>query len=239
MDDRQLDLFNDFEEARVFTCVAGAFVGKFTANRDNEEPIVRLSDYYRDIASARAALVSGVWAVPRPDETENGGDALRDRFHRALLIRGNGNRCRSATSEEVIDAALSELQKRFSKGQPLSSPQDAERFLQLKLGRLEHEVFAILWLDNRHRLLAFEEMFRGTIDGASVHPREVVKSALRHNSAACIFAHNHPSGDATPSQADRNITERLKTALSLIDVRTLDHVIVAENAYSFAEHGLI
>ena len=100
-------------------------------------------------------------------------------------------------------------------------------------------MFAVLWLDNRHRVLAFEELFRGTIDGASVHPREVVKAALRHNAAACIFAHNHPSGDPTPSPADKRITQRLKEALGLVEVRALDHVVVAETTCSFAELGLM
>ncbi len=94
-------------------------------------------------------------------------------------------------------------------------------------------------MDNRHRVIEFEELFRGTIDGARVHPREVVKSVLKHNAAACIFAHNHPSGDATPSQADQQITQRLKEVLGVIDVRTLDHVVVSENTCSFAELGLL
>ncbi len=131
------------------------------------------------------------------------------------------------------------MRQRFAGGKQLTNPADTGRFLQLRLCHLEHEVFAVLWLDNRHRVLNFEELFRGTIDGASVHPREVVKSALKHNAAACIFAHNHPSGDATPSRADQQITQRLKEALNLVDVRTLDHVIVAEQTCSFAERGLL
>jgi len=107
------------------------------------------------------------------------------------------------------------------------------------LEHLEHEVFTVLWLDNRNRVLAFEELFRGTIDGASVHPPEVVKSALIHNAAACIIAHNHPSGVSTPSQADRTVTDKLKEALSLIDVRVLDHIIVGDECTSFAEQGLL
>ena len=97
----------------------------------------------------------------------------------------------------------------------------------------------MIWLDNRHRVLAFEELFRGTIDGASVHPREVVRAAIRHNAAACIFAHNHPSGVAEPSQSDRRVTQRLKDALTLVKVRTPDHVIAGETACSFAERGLL
>jgi DNA repair protein RadC len=94
-------------------------------------------------------------------------------------------------------------------------------------------------LDNQHRVIACDELFRGTIDGASVYPREVVKAALQYNAAALIMAHNHPSGISDPSQADRVITEKLKEALALIDVRVLDHFIVGENVYSFAEHGLL
>ena len=135
---------------------------------------------------------------------------LQEQFRQALLIRDTDDHYRRASTEEIIDAALAELKRRFARGQALTSPVDTKRFLQLKLGHLEHEVFAVLWLDNRHRVLAFEELFRGTIDGASVHPREVVKSALKHNAAACIFAHNHPSGIAEPSQADQRITGRLK-----------------------------
>jgi DNA repair protein RadC len=104
-----------------------------------------------------------------------------------------------------------------------------------------HEVFACLLLDNRHRVIAFRELFRGTIDGASVYPREVIKTALANNAAAVIFAHNHPSGLSEPSEADRLITLRLKQALDLIDIRVLDHFIVGDgdNAYSFAENGLL
>jgi len=103
-----------------------------------------------------------------------------------------------------------------------------------------YEVFAVLFLDNRHRVLAFEELFRGTIDGASVHPREVVRRALHYNAAALILAHNHPSGVSEPSSADRRITERLQAALALIDVRVLDHIVVGHGEFtSFAERGLL
>jgi DNA repair protein RadC len=113
-------------------------------------------------------------------------------------------------------------------------------YLLCRLRGYAHEVFACLFLDNQHRVIAFEELFRGTIDGASVYPREVVKKALAANSAAVIFAHNHPSGVAEPSEADKHITQRLRQALGLIDVRVLDHFIVGEGRpFSFAEHGLI
>lgn len=157
----------------------------------------------------------------------------------ALLVQEETDRYRLASGEEIISATMSEMQRRFRRGAAMISPNATRDYLQLKLARREHEVFTVLWLDNRHRVLRFEELFRGTIDGASVHPREVVKSALHENAAACIFAHNHPSGVAEPSQADRRITERLKDALALVDVRVLDHIIVAENTYSFAEMGLL
>ncbi|GIA88948.1 DNA repair protein RadC [Vibrio cholerae] len=96
-----------------------------------------------------------------------------------------------------------------------------------------------MFLDNQHRLIAFEELFFGTIDSASVYPREVLKAALKVNAAALIFAHNHPSGDATPSQADKQITQRLKEALALVDIRVLDHIVVGDSAISFAERGLL
>ncbi len=158
---------------------------------------------------------------------------------RSLMIKDEDGHYRHASSEEIIKAAVSEVKQRFSRGSEITSPEKTKEYLQLKIGHLEHEVFAVLWLDNRHRVIAFDELFRGTIDGASVHPREVVKTALKHNAAACIFAHNHPSGVTEPSQSDQNITQRLKEALSLVEVRILDHVIVAEETYSFAEHGLV
>ena len=122
----------------------------------------------------------------------------------------------------------------------ISNPGTVRKFLKLKLTEQEREVFAVLFLDNQHRLIEYEELFFGTIDGASVHPREVAKSALKHNAAAVIFAHNHPSGLAEPSQADQRITDRLKSALSLLDIRVLDHMIVGDAAvFSFAERGLL
>ena len=122
----------------------------------------------------------------------------------------------------------------------LTSPEATRDFLKLKLYGLPHEVFACLFLDNRHRVIRYEELFQGTIDGASVHPREVVRRALETNAAAVIFAHNHPSGVAEPSQADLRITQRLKDALALIEVRVLDHLIIGEGpGTSLAERGLL
>jgi DNA repair protein RadC len=122
----------------------------------------------------------------------------------------------------------------------LASPNETRSFLVAQLRDRPYELFCCLFLDNRHRLIAFEELFRGTIDGASVHPREVLRQALAHNAAAVILVHNHPSGVAEPSQADELITRRLREALALLDIRLLDHLIVAgPQAVSFAERGLI
>lgn len=122
----------------------------------------------------------------------------------------------------------------------LVSPRDSASFLKAQLAHKPYEVFACLFLDNRHRVLAFEELFRGTLDGASVHPREVVRASLKHNAAAVILAHNHPSGIAEPSAADRNITRQLRDALQLVGVRVLDHLVVgAGEPTSMAARGLI
>jgi DNA repair protein RadC len=122
----------------------------------------------------------------------------------------------------------------------MSSPRVVRDFLSIKLGSLEHETFCVLLLDARYRLIEYVELFRGTIDSASVHPREIVKLALAKNAAALLCAHDHPSGVAEPSQADEQITQRIKAALDLVQVRLLDHIIIAGGvAVSLAERGLI
>ena len=154
-----------------------------------------------------------------------------------LYIRHDNGRYRPATPDQVRETALA-----FTPivGETIRSPADTESFLKLKLGDLPHELFCVVFLDNRHRVLNFTELFRGTIDGTSVYPREVVKEALACNAAAVILAHNHPSGVAEPSQADERITKRLKSALELIDVRLLDHLIIGNNVCtSLASRGLL
>ena len=160
-------------------------------------------------------------------------------FSTTLQIQDANGEYRIATPEEILHAARTTLNRRFRRGKARTSPNDSKEYLQVQLGHLEHEVFAILWLDQRHRILEFETLFRGTIDGASVHPREVVKAALHHGAAACILAHDHPSGDSSPSEADKRITARLREALALVDVRVLDHIIVGETCTSMAELGLV
>ncbi len=147
---------------------------------------------------------------------------------------------RFAELRAAVEIARRQLTETLRSGPSLSSPRATRDFLVARLRDLEHEVFCCLYLDNRHRLIHFEELFRGTIDGASVHPREVVKQALQWNSAAVIVAHNHPSGIAEPSQADELITQRVKQALALVDIRLLDHIIVGDGtSVSLAERGLV
>jgi DNA repair protein RadC len=122
----------------------------------------------------------------------------------------------------------------------MDSPDDVKAFLRLKLAGLDHEVFGVMFLDAQHRVIVFEEMFRGTLTQTSVYPREIVKAALMHNAAAVILAHNHPSGSVEPSRADELLTTTLKAALALVDCRVLDHIIVASGGTcSMAERGLL
>ncbi|MGH8253774.1 MAG: RadC family protein [Steroidobacteraceae bacterium] len=150
---------------------------------------------------------------------------------------GEAGYCRMQAALELARRHYAEAMR---SGPLLDSPAATHRFLISRLRDQPHELFCCLHLDNRHRLIAFDELFRGTIDGASVHPREVVKQALRRNAAAVILAHNHPSGIAEPSQADELITARLREALALVDIRVLDHCIVGDNGcLSFCERGLL
>jgi DNA repair protein RadC len=139
-----------------------------------------------------------------------------------------------------IEIARRHLKEPLRTTSALTAPDPTRRFLLAQLRDRPYEVFCCLFLDNRHRLLAFEEIFRGTIDGASVHPREVVRQTLLHNAASVIVAHNHPSGSIEPSEADEGVTRRLRQALALVDVRLLDHLIVGDGkCFSFSEHGLL
>jgi DNA repair protein RadC len=136
--------------------------------------------------------------------------------------------------------AQSYFEETLPAGESIRSPADTEQFLMARLRHLPHELFCCLYLDNRHRVLQFDELFRGTIDGTSVYPREVVKQALAVNAAAVILAHNHPSGVAEPSQADERITQRLKAALDLVDIRLLDHLVIGDGAIiSLANRGMV
>jgi len=161
-------------------------------------------------------------------------DADRHRFCQAPGL----GLAKFALLQAVLEMSRRHLGESLRRGDALTSTDATREFLKLHLRGRCHEVFACLFLDNRHRVIAFEELFQGTIDGASVHPRVVVKETLRHNAAAVILAHNHPSGVAEPSQADIRITQRLRDALELIEVRILDHLVIGDGKIvSLAELG--
>jgi DNA repair protein RadC len=144
------------------------------------------------------------------------------------------------THDQVIERALRILDSRVRDGDALSSPLAVRQYLRIALSGKEHEVFVAIFLDAQNRVLSVDEMFRGTLTQTSVFPREIVKVALRHNAAAVIFAHNHPSGVAEPSRADEALTQTLKHTLALVDVKVLDHFVVgAASVMSFAERGLL
>lgn len=153
-------------------------------------------------------------------------------------VRGLGE-AKYVQLQAVLEIARRHLAEALSGREVLKDPAAVRRLLQARLRDREHETFAALFLDNQHRVIAFDELSQGTIDGASVYPREVIKAALKHGAAAVIFAHNHPSGVAEPSAADRTLTERLKSALAQVDIRVLDHFVVGEQVVSFAERGWI
>ena len=158
----------------------------------------------------------------------------------ALLVRDLDGQYRPACAEEVLSQARRVLSQRVRRGATMSSPQAVKDHLRLAIGVLEHEVFCVLFLDAQHRIIELRQMFRGTVTQTSVYPREVVKEALSLNAAAVILAHNHPSGSAQPSRADEFLTQTLKAALALVDVRVLDHLIVGgAEVVSFAEQGLL
>jgi len=154
-------------------------------------------------------------------------------------VRGVGA-AKAAELKAVVELTRRALKEEITRDDALNSPQAVRDYLQLTLSSLPYEVFVALFLDSQNRLLAADELFRGTLAQTSVYPREVVKAALSRNAAAVIFAHNHPSGVAEPSRADELLTQSLKQALSLVDIRTLDHFIVAgQRVISLAERGLV
>ncbi|MGN2253388.1 DNA repair protein RadC [Frateuria sp. GZRe12] len=179
-------------------------------------------------------------ALGRELLTEAGGLA-------ALLGRADGpgpttglGPAKRARIVAALELARRSLGEQLQALPSLGSPRDSGDYLSARLRHLPYEVFGCLYLDNRHRVLAFEELFRGTVDGASVHPREVVRACLKHNACAVIFAHNHPSGVAEPSAADRAITRELREALQLVGVRVLDHLVIGHGTpVSMAERGLL
>jgi len=169
--------------------------------------------------------------------------SLRKLLHaerRTLTAEGGVGEARLAILQALPELARRYFEETLPIGEAIRSPADTETFLMARLRDRPHEVFCCLYLDNRHRVLRFEELFRGTIDGTSVYPREVVKQALAVNAAAIILAHNHPSGVAEPSRADERITRRIKSALELVDIRLLDHLIIGDGiSTSLASRGML
>lgn len=165
---------------------------------------------------------------------------------RGLLVASRQDFCREkglgdakyAQLQAVLEMARRHLAERLRSGEAMSRPEVVAAFLNAQLRDLRREVFGVLMLDNQHRVLAFERIAEGTLNAATVYPREVLRAALRHDAAAVILAHNHPSGVSEPSAADRHLTDRLVSALSLVDIRVLDHLIVGDGPpFSFAERG--
>src|SRR5688500_10795290 len=198
----------------------------------------------RTLTDAELVAVLLRTGLPGKTAVDLGREILGDKGLSALLdskpnIKGVGP-AKRAQFEAAIEIARRALEERLKSGSALTSPGAVRDYLRLRLGGLQHEVFVCIFLDAQHRAIKADELFRGTLTQTSVYPREVVKAALAANAAAVIFAHNHPSGAAQPSQADELLTRNLKEALALVDVKVLDHFIVAGNqAISFAERGLL
>lgn len=184
----------------------------------------------------------GVTAVDMADNllVEHGSlrNLLAADMHQFCKSKGLGE-AKYVQLQAVVEMSRRYFDEKLKRGEEITSASAVKNYLKSKLRDYQHEVFACLFLDNRHRIIKFEEMFTGTIDSASVYPREVVKRAISHNAAALILAHNHPSGVAEPSDSDERITQRLKEALALIDVRVLDHFVIGDEVVSFAERGLL
>lgn len=163
--------------------------------------------------------------------------------NQALLVEAGDNKyllSEPVTTKQMYQIMLSLLEQEYFRSDQLTSPQKTIQYLQIKLAKYGYEVFCCIYLDNQHHVIGFEELFRGTINAASVYPREVLKSCLQHNAAAVLLVHNHPSGDCHPSNADEMLTKRLIEALALVDIRVLDHILIAgASSISFAERGLI
>ena len=142
--------------------------------------------------------------------------------------------------QAVLEIARRHFSETLKKGNAFSNASDVKQFLISKLRHQQREIFAVLFLDNQHRLIVYEELFQGTINCAHIYPREIVKSALQHNAAAIILSHNHPSGNSEPSESDRHATNDIKQSLKLLDIKVLDHIVIGDStAVSFAERGWI
>jgi len=205
-----------------------------TAERPREKLLSRGADNLSDAELLAIFIGSG---LPGRDAVQTSRELLQGHGPlRELLDREPGDLARlpglgparACKLSAALELGRRHLKADLERGSLLSDPAAAGQYFAQRLRQRSQEIFAVLFLDNRHRALAFEELFSGTIDRAEVHPREVLRRALAHNAAAVIVGHNHPSGNPEPSQADRNLTHRLKTALDLLDIRLLDHFIIAD-----------
>ena len=238
----------DSAAAAPFTNAATAPVAALWPNdeRPRERLLAHGSECLSDAELLAIFLRTGTRGMPVMEmaryllETFGGLRSLMTASSRQFCsVKGLGT-AKYAQMQATMEMARRVTDEPLRQGDPLKSPEDTRRFLASRLGTYPHEVFAALFLDNRHRIIHYRELFRGTIDGAAVYPREVVRQALEDNAAAVIFAHNHPSGVAEPSQADIALTKRLKDALALVDIRVLDHMVVGHGeVISLAERGLM
>ncbi len=186
--------------------------------------------------------IKGKTAVDLARDILNDAGGLRELLgaNEARFCQSKGlGQAKFVQLQAVVEMSRRYLEEKLRHGEALTDVNAVRNYLTHRLRGYPYEVFACLFLDNKHRVIEYEELFRGTIDSASVHPREVVRHAIHHNAAAIIFAHNHPSGVAEPSQADHRITDRLKEALGLVDVRVLDHFVIGDEVVSFAERGYL
>ncbi len=214
--------------------------------RPREKLLARGADALSDAELLAIFLRTGLpgkSAVELARETLHHFDGLRgllEADQKAFCtVKGLGE-AKFVQLQATLELSRRHLLSTLQRGDALTSPAETRNYLSAQLRHKKREVFACLYLDNRHRVLGYEELFFGTIDGASVHPREVVRRCIAHNAAAVILAHNHPSGVAEPSRSDEDITHRLKEALALVDVRVLGHMVVGDGAItSLAERGLI
>ena len=216
------------------------------AERPREKLLHRGADALTDAELLAIFLRTGTKGLSAIDLAYNILDefsSLRNLFNANLedfsKIKGIGP-AKYVQLQAVLEMSSRYLKEKIEKQNAITSPHDTRQFLKSQLRDRSYEVFAVLFLDNRHQVIKFEELFRGTIDGASVYPREVVKKALEYNAAALIVAHNHPSGVAEPSHADEQITQRLSKALALVDIRLLDHLVIGDGeVISLAERGVM
>jgi len=214
-------------------------------DRPREKLLMRGAEVLSDAELLAIFLRTGIKGKTAVDLAR---DILKDSGGlRQLLSSDEGRFCESkglgqakyVQLKAVVEMSRRYLEEHITRGDALSDVAAVKNYLCHQLRGYPYEVFACLFLDNKHRVIKYEELFRGTIDSASVHPREVLRRVIHHNAAAVIFAHNHPSGVAEPSQADHRITDKLKDALGMVGVRVLDHFIIGDDVLSFAEKGYI